>query len=325
MFKDILKQQQPVVYQTLENALLYHKLAHAYLFYGPAGTPKKDTAVLLVQSLLCEEKGFACEVCDECERIKHGNYADMIVIDGSDTSIKKADIVKLQHEFNKTGLESHGKKVYMIDHVENATADALNSLLKFLEEPSGDMMAILLAEQLDQVLPTIVSRCQLIPFTPLTRQHCYEACQQELDGLDAYLLSSMIRNVEEIKEASESEDYQHARHLFKGFLDNYVISPYRSLLFLQLEGTKNSQKKLEKKHVQYLLSMLDLFFKDCMYPNGTIKDSWYLETIQKFHTMKIDYIQILQVLMNMQDKLLRSVNINLLLDQMVHEMKEATA
>ena len=100
MFKDILREQQPVVYHTLRNALEHNRLAHAYMFSGPSGTPKKETAYLLAQSLVCRESGFACEVCDTCERIAHNEYADMIYLDGTSVSIKKDDILKLQHAFD---------------------------------------------------------------------------------------------------------------------------------------------------------------------------------------------------------------------------------
>ena len=147
MVKDKLKEQQPIVYHTLKNALENSRLAHAYLFSGPGGSMKKDAAILLAQSLLCKGNTFACEECDLCKRVKAHEYADMIYLDGSEISIKKEDIKKLQKSFEKTALEKNGRKIYILDHVENATADALNSLLKFLEEPSGDMTAILLVEQ----------------------------------------------------------------------------------------------------------------------------------------------------------------------------------
>lgn len=322
MFKEELQKLQPVVYRTLENALLYNKLAHAYLFVGPAGTMKKETAYLLAQSLVCEHDGFACETCDECQRVLHNNYADMIYLDGRTTSIKKADIVKLQHEFNKTGLETAGKKVYIIDGVENTTPDALNSLLKFLEEPSGDMIAILLTQQIDLVLPTIISRCQHIAFTALSEHICFEKSKDQMNHIDAYFLSKMIRNVEEMMDVKDSDDYQHAYYLFKGFIDNFLQTPYRALLFLQIEGPKSKQKKLDKRITQYVLDMLLIFYKDCMSQKEITIESWYDVSVKKMRTFNIDYITILETLMRMQDKLLKSVNISLLIDQMVYEMKE---
>lgn len=323
MFKEELKRLQPVAYRTLENALYAGKTAHAYMFHGPAGTPKKEAAYLLAKSFVCDHDGFACEECETCMRIEHHNYADLLYIDGTQTSIKKNDIVSLQHEFNKTALETNGKKIYIIDHVENATTDALNSLLKFLEEPSGDMVAILLVEQLDLVLPTIISRCQMIPFKPLTQELCFLLVKEDIDEMNAYLLSNMIRNPKEIIEVSESDEYQHAFYLFKGFLEEYKETPYRALLFLQVEGN-TSKKKLDKQNAKYFVSMLDIFYRDCIKISMEFNSTWYKEMIEAMNQFQIDYPKMLEILLNVQDKLLRSVNIPLLMDQMVYEMKEVT-
>lgn len=324
MFKDILKEQQPVVYHTLRNALEHDRLAHAYMFSGPSGTPKKETAYLLAQSLVCEEEGFACETCDICQRILHNEYTDMIYLDGTSVSIKKDDILRLQQTFAKTGLEKKGKKVYILDHAENATPDALNSLLKFLEEPGNDMIAILIVEQLDRVLPTIVSRCQNIPFTPLSAKQCYEAVRNDMEPLDAYLLSNMIRQKSEILEAYESEDYQHARYLLKEMLEKYLISPYDALLFLQVDGFPAKQKKYGKQALQYLIDMLSIFFHDCLRNDYALKDAWYQTMVKKYQKRNIDVVTFLQILMQTKDTLLRSVNLQLLVDQMLYRMKEAT-
>lgn len=324
MFKDILREQQPVVYHTLRNALENDRLAHAYMFSGPSGTPKKETAYLLAQSLVCGQTGFACETCDTCERIIHNEYADMIYLDGTSVSIKKDDILKLQHAFAKTGLEKTGKKIYVLDHAENATPDALSSLLKFLEEPGSDMIAILIVEQLDRVLPTIISRCQNIPFTALSAAQCYEAVQEELEAMDAYLLSNMIRQKSEIMEAAESEDYQHARFLMKGMLERYLSSPYDALLFLQVEGFPAKQKKYGKQAMLYLIDMLSIFFKDSLRNSRKQPDTWYRNMLEQYQKKNMDMVAILQILMQTKDTLLRSVNLQLLVDQMLFRMKEVT-
>lgn len=324
MFKDVLKEQQPVVYHTLKNALESDKLAHAYMFSGPSGTPKKETAYLLAQSILCDETGFACETCDTCMRVLHNEYADMIYIDGTSVSIKKDAILKLQVAFNKTGLETKGKKIYVLDHAENATPDALNSLLKFLEEPTNDMIAILIVEQIDRVLPTIVSRCQNIPFTALNAKQCHQAVHEEVSELDAYILSNLIRAKQDILEASESEDYQHALYVFKGMVERFCVSPDKALLFMQVDGFPAKQKKYGKQSLAYIVDMLHLLFKDCMKDNRETSDEWYLKQMSVIQSKHMDYVKLLQILMQTKDTLLRSVNIQLLLDQMLYQMKEVT-
>lgn len=324
MFKDILKEQQPIVYQTLEHQLTSNKLAHAYMFCGPAGTPKMETAILMTQSLVCKHDGFACETCDDCLRVAHHNYADMIMMDGTDTSIKKDQIMKLQHEFNKTGLESQGKKIYIINHAENATPDAMNSLLKFLEEPASDMMAILLVEQLDRVLPTIVSRCQIISFTPLSSTYCYEASiKNDIDEFDAYMLSQMIRNVDEIIKTSQEDEYQHGRYCFKGFIERLLYRPHDALLFLQLEGLSSKNKAHDKKAMILFTDMLSVFFKDCLRDKIICQDTWYQKQILNIKEKNWNCSELLSILMKEKDRLIRSsVNVGLLVDQLFYKIKE---
>ena len=158
----LLARQQPIAWKTLSNALARQTFAHAYLFQGPAGTAKKEMALLFAQSVFCPhaEEGIACGQCDTCRRVAALEYADLSYIDGSETSIKKADILRLQENFSRTSLETSPYRIYIMDHAENATADALNSLLKFLEEPQPGIIAVLISDQPELLLATIVSRCQ---------------------------------------------------------------------------------------------------------------------------------------------------------------------
>lgn len=322
MFKERLRKQQPIAYQTLENALCQDRLAHAYMFNGPSGTGKKEAAYLLAQSILCDAEGFACESCAICQRVLHDEYSDMIYLDGSTKAIKKEDIMKLQSAFSKTGLEGKGKKIYILDHAENATVDALNSLLKFLEEPNSDMIAILLVEALDRVLPTIVSRCQIIPFIALGSDVCYNEAKAEIDDLDAYLLSRWIRQKDAIVAASETEDYQHARFVFQGVVERYLVSPHEALLFLQLEGFPSKQKKYGKQAFGYVVDMLNILMKDAFKGSAITQDSWYQKQLTSIADKNYDYRKLAQIFMDTKDKLLRSVNIQLLADQMLYKMKE---
>ena len=324
MIKEQLQKQQPIVYQTLKHALNKQKLAHAYLFSGPAGTMKKEAAYLLAQSIICKGDDFACEQCDICKRIVANEYADLKYIDGRQTSIKKDDILSLQKDFNKTGLEQAGKKIYILDHAENATPDALNSLLKFLEEPTNDMTAILIVDQLDRVLPTIVSRCQTIPFIAAGFHTCYHEVKDLLDGFDAYMLSFLFHQKEGILQAAETEEYQHARYVFQQMVERLQHSTERALLFLQLDGFPAKQKKYGKQSLQYVLDMLYIFFKECMKQKTDCTDDWYIKQLHTMHQKDMNYVAMLQVIMRAKDLLLRSVNIQMLIDQLLYDMKEVT-
>lgn len=328
MVKQQLALEQPVAWQTLYHALKNDQLAHAYLFHGPKGTPKLECALFIAQSLICPHKdkdGFACEECSECRRVVQHQFTDLIYLDGSETSIKKENILKLQHEFSKTGLEYTGRKIYIINQAENATVEALNALLKFLEEPSSNQMtAILICEQPDRLLPTIVSRCQPIPFRPLSAVQCYERCKNDLNPLDAYLLSAMIHHPQEMLETAESDEYQHAFYIFQNFTAAFLRSPYYGLDLLLKAGAER-KKSDGKLWMRYFLEMQMTFYRDLIKGKSAVEDPWYLSMFQAYCEKHEHYDRLLEILLETRDKLWKSVNLTLLCDQMVYKMKEALA
>ena len=154
MNKEYLKKAQPIVYQTLSNALKNKKVANAYLFHGPKGSSKLETAILFAQSIVCEHTdfdGFACQECESCKRIENEESLDYMIV--SNDRIKKKDIVDLQAFFESTSAGKQNARIYILDHYDKATPDASNSLLKFLEEPSEGIYGILIAHEKSNVLP----------------------------------------------------------------------------------------------------------------------------------------------------------------------------
>lgn len=136
------------MYQTLSNALKNQRVANAYLFHGPKGSSKLETAILFAQSIVCEHTdndGFACQECESCKRIENEESLDYIIV--SNDRIKKKDIVDLQTFFESTSAGKQNARIYILDHYDKATPDASNSLLKFLEEPSEGIYGILIADE----------------------------------------------------------------------------------------------------------------------------------------------------------------------------------
>src|SRR5690554_2056651 len=116
MYLEKLRQFQPVAMQILENSLVNNQLSQDYLFSGAKGTLTKEAAILLAQTMVCEDKNqvFACEMCNTCRRVRESSYTDVILIDGHQRNIKKDEILLLQSRFLQTSLEKAGKKVYII-------------------------------------------------------------------------------------------------------------------------------------------------------------------------------------------------------------------
>ncbi len=150
----------------LQYGLAGGKLSHAYIFHGPKGTGKRKTARLFAQTLFCRE-GLteACGRCVECRKFLHDNHPDFHPILPEGASIKIDQIRELQKEFSFRTASSQSK-IYVIEQAEKMTVQASNSLLKFLEEPGSQVIALLLTENGHALLPTIRSRAQWIPFSP---------------------------------------------------------------------------------------------------------------------------------------------------------------
>lgn len=162
--------QQPILYQQLHNSLKHGKLLHAYLFEGEDGTKLKETARWLMAGFFCETSlnGDPCGRCLNCRRIFENEHPDVLQIAPSGTTIKVEQIRQLQEEFGKSGMESL-KRGFIILDAEKMSTSAANSLLKFLEEPQKDTLAILTTQAIGQILPTIQSRLQVMHLLPTSK------------------------------------------------------------------------------------------------------------------------------------------------------------
>lgn len=173
-FQQILGQTQAL--NILNKSLENNNLSHAYLFYGPSGVGKKSTAVELAKSLNCSQSGPVdnCGNCVSCRKIDQGLHPDIFIVSPTKTSptvresaIRIEDIRELQKKLNFMPYE--GKiKVAIIDEADKMNLQAANTFLKTLEEPPRFTLIILVASNLHQLLPTLVSRCQGVKFAPLT-------------------------------------------------------------------------------------------------------------------------------------------------------------
>ena len=147
--KDVLIKTQRVAFQTLANGFKSNRISHAYLISGSNEASLRQMAIYLAKSVDCEKlEPLACEECINCLRIEEKNYPDYVFIDGSSESIKNQQIEDLQEAFSKVSLEVNGKKIYIIHLIEKATLGAVNSLLKFLEEPIDDVVAIITTQNI---------------------------------------------------------------------------------------------------------------------------------------------------------------------------------
>jgi len=163
-----IKSSQPSVVKLLINSMKKERLSHAYLFEGEEGTKKFETALYFAQMLLCTEEEKPCGECHNCRRVRHLTHPNLYVVEPFKNSIRKQQIIDLQNEFSKTSVEE-GPKIYIIKELDTINISAANSLLKFLEEPHPNTYAILTTANIHRVLPTIISRSQVVQFSSLDK------------------------------------------------------------------------------------------------------------------------------------------------------------
>lgn len=167
-FRDILGHERPK--ELLKQSLRRNRLHHAYLFWGPEGVGKRLVAQALAQALNCgqPEDGEACGQCLSCRKIAKSNHPDYLCLEiEPDKTTISIDQVRGMQVFLAYKPYEGLCKVAVVGEAHRMREEAASALLKTLEEPPGRSYLILIAPSPSYLLPTIVSRCQLISFAPL--------------------------------------------------------------------------------------------------------------------------------------------------------------
>lgn len=319
-----LKKYQPIIYQTFLNSFQTKRLSHAYLIVGNPGTPLLEVARYFAKSILCDDPDpLACNSCITCLRIDDENYPDFIVIDGSKGTIKKDEISNIESQFEKKAFESKGIKVYILHLVENMTIQAINSVLKFLEEPGSEIYAFLTTNNESSILPTIISRCQTMHLKQIDRQEVIDgAIELGVEQSDAELLSYFYNDPELIQESledgSESKDtYLEAKKALEELLESLKDEDYRSSIYYAQTYINPQIRTLPE--ARFFFDMLGQAFEDILnikHNKEPILKSYV--TILSELSLKLPHIEesLLDILKD-RNLLNLNVNVSLLMDNLI--------
>lgn len=273
--------------QVLTAAVRTGRVGHAYIFEGPEGVGRLSTAKAFASLLLCEspQNGESCGVCKSCSQCMSDNHPDMVVVTNQlyDKSKKSTDILvdTIRNMKRDVYIKPYAseRKIYIIPKADTMNVFAQNSLLKVLEEPPEYCTMILLAENSNSFLPTILSRSPVLTFYPLdenlVREHLAKSgksdnadsidlaakmCQgsigkakQLLENTDAAeLRSELISHVAALSEGRRKSIYDLVLTLKSGkdqqeFMMNVLQSVFCDLMHIKKagagEGIINSDKK----------------------------------------------------------------------------------
>ncbi|MBC7235486.1 MAG: DNA polymerase III subunit delta' [Chloroflexi bacterium] len=175
----------------LRRSLAGGRLAHAYLITGPEHIGKTHLALEFAAALVCEGDDAPCHRCVACGQVAQGQHPDVLQVEPDGSHFKIDQVRGLQYDLALSPREAK-RRVCILTNFERATTEAANALLKTLEEPPPHVVLIVTATDASLLLPTIVSRCQLLALRIVPRPLIEEALLERTeDAALARLLSSL--------------------------------------------------------------------------------------------------------------------------------------
>lgn len=321
------EQMQPIVMKRLQGAFEKERLAHAYLFEGPAGSGIKEVTHFFVKLLLCEspQQNVPCGTCRSCQLYNSGNHPNIVFIEPDGQNIKIDQIRELIYRMNKTGL-STGRKIYVIQEADRMNNSSANALLKFLEEPEFNVTAILQTERLNAIMSTIRSRCQLVSFQPLSRPVLMEKLiAGGMTTSMAATVSMLTQSEEEALALSTDEQFPQARKTVLKLVEVVSNNVHEALLMLQSDWLPLFK---EKEDTERGLDMLLFAYRDIAsvkaeletartYPD--MEETWKQMALQRSFTVLSTQ---LQAILQAKQQLPRNMNRTLLMEQLMLNLQE---
>ena len=296
-------EKQEIVTNLLLNEKKNNKIVQAYLFVS------NDKSFLMQYSL-----DFAKEIiCDEYDekvsnQIDDNIYPELKIIESSNGTIKKEQLLELQESFSVKPVLGN-KLVYIIDGAEDLNSAAANTILKFLEEPSDDIVAILLTDNLQKVLSTVKSRCQIITFNNDKRS-------------DNIIFENYKKIYTEDEYNEETFNYLTANIL--EIIKKIDLKKIKTYIYYK---TEISDIYKEKRDYIFLFDFILYFYydmlnfklhRDLMYMN---KYTDYIEALDQENSFE-SITKKLQIIENTKNNLETNMNLKLLMDDFIIKMSE---
>ncbi len=197
---EIFVENEPILNKFLNKIKSTKKNVQAYILYGNSKEKLREYAILLSKFLICPHNYKEnCNQCNICFRIDRNSFSELIVINPVNNVIKKEDVLKLRSTFSTNAIEGKNQ-VYIINDAELLNKAASNSILKFLEEPDSNSVAIFTTTNLDLVINTIVSRCQIIKINNVNEKKGMELIRK-ISGFEDETIYNIIDYVKEIEKS----------------------------------------------------------------------------------------------------------------------------
>lgn len=319
--------EQKNVLDRLQSSYKNNRIGHAYIFDGETGTGKEEMAIFFAKLLLCKqvERNVPCETCHSCRRLSSGNHPNLTIVRPDGQDIKKEQMSDLIAKMTKKGYEP-GRKIYIVSRADRMNSAAANTLLKFLEEPEGEVTAILLTDSYQSILPTIQSRCQRIPFLPPSRETMIgKLMESGITTSMAATVSMVTADFEEASRLAGDDQFAQMRKTVLKLVEASDRNVQEALLFIQTEWIPLFK---EKDDTERGLDLLLYAYRDVMAYKAGLESTPAYPDQQQFFTnlsMNITFRQLsslMDAILQAKKKLYSNMNRTLLMEQLVLSMQE---
>jgi len=308
--------EQNIVYKTLINSVKNNKYSHAYLIETNGYSKGLDLAISFAKYLLCPNSysnNKNCGNCSQCMNIDKNEFIELKIIDPEGQWIKKSQLEELQEIFSKKSVVGN-KKVYIINKAEKLNVASSNSLLKFLEEPEEGIIAILITENMYQLLSTIVSRCQVLSLKN----------KMNLDNLSTKdrIAHHLSNNKEDIENFINNDESIVKIEKLIEFIKYYEENHSNTLIYINKLWNEIFK---EKTDIYNAFAMMLLFYKDVLNLKlGKVIEIYtdYVNVVNEIEEKNnLDEITSkINVIMDLREKIKFNINSNLLIDKLIIEL-----
>lgn len=299
--------EQKIACTVLDNVIKLKTYSHAYLFETNGYANSKNFILQFVKQILCPDQQKKCDDCYQCKQIDNGTFSELKIIEADGLWIKKDQLESLQEEFSKTSVESK-YRVYIIQQADKLNASAANSILKFLEEPEDNIIAILVTDNIYQVLNTIISRCQVVRLSPNSKKGV--TFSEKLNLAVQNQFSDMLDDSLELQ-AKNVED----------FIQYYEMNGINTIL--KIQKLWHNQFK-DRESVLLGFDLMILYYKDLIYlkikKEPQIFNNTMMYKIIEKNTL-IDLTKKMNKIILLKEYNKVNVNLNLLMDKLIMELE----
>lgn len=250
---------------SLQETIKKDNVGHAYIFEGPDGVGRRETALSFAAMLMCEREHLACGECKSCQLFSEGSNPDFQEIYSAEKSISVDDIRNVLKGLVIRPLYSK-YKIIIINDADSMTVQAQNALLKSLEEPPSYVVFILTVQSGAAVTPTVRSRCQRVLFNRLVKEEIM-AVLEERHGRRKpewdFIVSYSDGVIGTALELVESPEYLELRDQVLHTVNRLIKEKDGDVFKIYELFEKNNDK------IDFILRIMLLFFRDIIIYNQT--------------------------------------------------------